>query len=224
MPSLAVAFVLVLRIYDVAGASPREVVQAEQAASSILGQAHIEAAWIACRTPQAQETPDARCAEQIRPSEFVVRVVAGSPQPDGPLGEAHVDVGSATGAVATIFLARVRRLAADAGMDAGTLMGRAIAHEAGHLLFGDASHSSTGLMRPHWSAAALRAEAPRAWTFSSREARRLQERMIARLALDPQSPLVEGLPPHPRPCGTHGLACQQNTPGSARHAAMPLTE
>ena len=60
------------------------------------------------------------------------------------------------GVLATIYIDRVNWMAEQAGVDAGALLGRAIAHELGHLLMATGAHGSNGLMRPVWSQSEIR--------------------------------------------------------------------
>ena len=55
------------------------------------------------------------------------------------------------GVLATIYFDRVMWLAHEAGTDSRVLLGRAIAHELGHLLLATTTHGPVGLMRAHWS-------------------------------------------------------------------------
>ena len=52
-----------------------------------------------------------------------------------------------TGVLATIFVDSVELIASLSEIDATLLLGRAIAHELGHLLLGTNAHSVRGLMR-----------------------------------------------------------------------------
>jgi hypothetical protein len=51
--------------------------------------------------------------------------------------------------------------------ETGGLLGRAIAHELGHLLLGTTSHEREGLMRAYWLADEVRRRFTRDWTFSA---------------------------------------------------------
>jgi hypothetical protein len=55
-----------------------------------------------------------------------------------------------------VFPGAVWSVAGRAGVDGATLLGRAIAHEIGHLLLASSRHAAVGLMRPEWSIAELR--------------------------------------------------------------------
>jgi hypothetical protein len=67
-----------------------------------------------------------------------------------------VDPQTRRGSLATLYVNRVFDLAAACGVDGGTLLGRAMAHELAHLLLGSPRHSSTWLMGPHWPADMVR--------------------------------------------------------------------
>jgi hypothetical protein len=183
MHTLGVALLLVLRTYDMVGLPPTEIARAEREAAAILGRARIEVLWVSC-LPVPVAPDDRRCDQAHQPSELIVRIIAAPAQlTNSALADAYVDKDAALGSFATVYADRVRNLAAAGGIDPGTLMGRAIAHEAGHLLFGTSSHSVNGLMRAVWSAPMLRRRDVWAWTFSNREAVALRARLSERLAL-----------------------------------------
>ena len=206
MAGALLALLLVVRAYDMAGVSPHEMTTAERAAVDVLGRAGIDVSLVACRTDQVVARP---CSEVPGPAELIVRLMAAPWSPgEAALADANVDGASAAGALATVYVNRVRSLASLAGMDSGTLIGRAIAHEIGHLL--GTTHSATGLMRAVWSASALHRESERAWRFSRSEAERLRRRLDerGRPRQLTEAGVVEPVPPIPFPCTTgRGLAC-----------------
>jgi hypothetical protein len=67
---------------------------------------------------------------------------------------------------ATVFMNRVDRLADVAQYSRNAVLGRAIAHEIGHLILGSNSHSETGLMREVWTVEQLVKNRPQDWQFS----------------------------------------------------------
>jgi hypothetical protein len=71
--------------------------------------------------------------------------------------------------LATIYVDRVMLLAVLTGADAATLLGRAIAHEMGHLLLATNAHATHGLMRAVWSGEELRSERGSDWIFTKEE-------------------------------------------------------
>jgi hypothetical protein len=195
MPSFMLSLTLVVRLYDTAGVSPQHIAAAQQAAASVLAGASIDVAWIACTRP----APHDACGQKPKASDLLLRIVAQSPNAASQaLADAYVDRHAANGALATVYWQRVRVLATAAGVDVGTVMGRAIAHEVGHLLLGTTEHSSGGVMRAVWSAPLLRRDQPRMWRFSASEAVRMRTRLAARLdadAVERVAGLVEPVPP-----------------------------
>jgi hypothetical protein len=72
-------------------------------------------------------------------------------------------------------------MARSAGLDAGTLLGRVMAHEIGHLLLGTANHRPTGLMRAEWSTALLQRRIANDWRFSTLDAASAREGVLKRV-------------------------------------------
>jgi hypothetical protein len=96
-----------------------------------------------------------------------------------------VDVAERKGTLATIYVDRVDALAAGAGVDRGELLGRAIAHEIGHLLLGTSDHPRSGLMRATWKAVEIRRDMPLDWLFSGEQGAEMRRRLAAREAGEP---------------------------------------
>jgi hypothetical protein len=93
------------------------------------------------------------------------------------LGEALIDVRERTGVLATVFVDRVELIADLSETDAALLLGRAIAHEIGHLLLGTNAHSVGGLMRAQWTPADIRRHARADWVLTSEEAAAIRRRL-----------------------------------------------
>jgi hypothetical protein len=91
-----------------------------------------------------------------------------------PLGLAVIDPRTQVGEMATIFRDQVRRVARRAGVDHGELLGRALAHEVGHLLLRAPGHSDEGLMRAVWTDAELAGNRREDWLFAPTDRHRLQ--------------------------------------------------
>ena len=103
---------------------------------------------------------------------------------DLPLGYALVDARTRSGALATIYVERVEWLSSAARVDPRPLLGRAIAHEVGHLLLGTNGHTDAGLMRPVWSCDALRRNDSSDWVFAQSDSQAM--RQAVRLRAVPQ--------------------------------------
>jgi hypothetical protein len=128
--------------------------------------------WHACEAAFVRN-PEHRCSAPLGSNEIAVRFVRMrtdmSSRGDLPLGYSLVDAKTRSGALATIFMDRVLWLADAAKIDARPLLGRAIAHEVGHLLLGTNAHTGTGLMRAVWSCDSLRLNNPDDWAFEPRD-------------------------------------------------------
>ena len=90
-----------------------------------------------------------------------------------------------SGALATVYVDRVATLAGASAVDAPTLLGRAIAHEVGHLLLGTSAHARIGVMRAVWSPDMLRHDRPGDWLFTPHDALALRAAVHARGARRP---------------------------------------
>jgi len=171
---------VVVRSYNTIGLPLPMLSHAETTVGELLRDAGIDSSWRNCRTmngPSSQS--DDMCGETLDAAELIVRIV---PTPrtisDAEvLGYSHVDAYLRQGALATVFADRVEALAAALRIDEGTLLGRAITHELGHLLLGTLGHSETGLMRGAWNTAGRRRSD---WFFSSAEASRMRTGLEAR--------------------------------------------
>jgi hypothetical protein len=79
--------------------------------------------------------------------------------------------------VAHMYVDRVGRQSAKTGCNLQLLLGRAIAHEIGHLLLEHAEHSPNGLMRAMWTDAELQISQPSDWQFNSTQAAAMRARL-----------------------------------------------
>lgn len=159
-----------IRVYDNANVPKVELRVALDVAAQALRPADLEVAWVTCSASSG-----GRCAVPLGRGEVMVRLVRLREAPpargDDSLGTALVDPVSGTGVLATVFVDRVERLARDSKGDRGTLLGRAMAHEIGHLLSGRAAHSGAGLMRPRWTRAEVVRNARADWAFAATDLR-----------------------------------------------------
>ena len=92
------------------------------------------------------------------------------------LGEAFVDTGAGAGVLATIYADRVKLMAELSGTDAASLLGRAIAHELGHLLLATNAHSPSGLMRARWTPSDILGNQIADWVLTRKDAEEIRKR------------------------------------------------
>ena len=81
------------------------------------------------------------------------------------------------GVLATIYVDRVERMAGLSEANTASLLGRAIAHELGHLLLATNAHSSSGLMRAYWSPRDIRGNQIADWVLTRKDAEAIRTRL-----------------------------------------------
>jgi hypothetical protein len=172
-----------VRTYDITSLPPEARQAALATATEILRGAGVTVRWSACDAVFVRSAEDP-CLAPLGRTELSVRFVR-LPPPRGhkgavSLGYALVDTRARTGALATLYVDRVAGLAINCEMDFGTLLGRAVAHEIGHLLLGTSDHTGKGLMQALWSRDALRATDDAVWVFTAPEARALRDALRVR--------------------------------------------
>jgi hypothetical protein len=175
---------IVVRTYtqaDSAGA----IATARRTAGAILGRAGVTVAWIECGLPGAATAAAEACGRPLQSNELLVRIVAAGAEDRGhqatTLGFAVVDLDAGGGSLATVYADRVGRMASSAGVDAAELLGKAIAHEIGHLLLGTNRHASRGLMRASWSRTDLRRSLADQWLFGGSDSDVMRKGIAGRL-------------------------------------------
>ena len=180
------ALLLVVRLYDAAGVPAHDLKVAAATAADAIRKTKIDVEWIVCPSPSVDAINHwPGCHDVPDQGELFVRI-SRSPSvavDKRTLGYAFLDTAHAEGALATVFTDRIDALAKDAAVDHSALLGRAIAHEIGHLLLGTNSHSEVGLMRARWSVSELKLGFPRDWVFSRDEATRMRDRLSERMRI-----------------------------------------
>lgn len=165
---------LTVRVYDNADVPKAALRAALETAAQTLRPADLEVAWLSCSVSSG-----GRCTEPPRRGELIVRLVRSgklSTGDDESLGTALVDPATGTGVLATVYVDRVERLARGSEGDLGMLLGRAMAHEIGHLLMGRSAHAVRGLMRPRWTRAEVARNVRTDWRFDALDLRAIRAR------------------------------------------------
>jgi hypothetical protein len=156
---------IVVRLYpsDVVSPAPP---RALSVATTILGDAGVRVTWMPCGSGSHRA---AACDSVMTSTDLALRMIRGDNDSNTPLralGYALIDRQQDAGVFATVFADRVGLLARESGVDASQLLGRAIAHEIGHLLMGTNQHSASGVMRALWTRRDLRRDRPDQWRFT----------------------------------------------------------
>ena len=177
---------LVVRTYDSVGLSSRALEHAQESAGVTLAAIGITPIWRPCHA--------AGCVSKPKPHEVSIRLVRSTPLSErDSLGFAAVDVYERAGTLATIYVDRIEVLARQSGVDPGVLIGRAVAHEIGHLILGTTAHASHGLMRATWKTDELRHDMPLDWIFSEQQGAEMRLRLAARVESTPVTEAIVAL-------------------------------
>jgi hypothetical protein len=178
---------VVVRVYDVGSLAPAVRAAAIRTASAIVEQADVPVEWHDCTTDGRR--PECRNTRRI--GNLIVRILpafvpgsaargsalaagANAGEPGLRLGLAVIDPDTRIGEMATLFHEQVLTVADRSGVDYSELLGRALAHEIGHLLLGVTGHSATGLMRAVWTDTELTSNRSEDWLFAPADRQRLQ--------------------------------------------------
>ena len=167
---------VLVRIYDTGAASSSTRATAIRTAAAIFAEARIPVNWLDCSDASAPRL----CAQPQRTGDLIVRIMPtlaprkGSSESEFQLGVAVINPHTRSGEMATVYYDQARAVARRAGVDCGELLGKALAHELGHLLLKEMGHSRTGLMRAVWTDAELTSNRREDWLFAPSEQQQLQ--------------------------------------------------
>jgi len=167
---------ITINLYDYAGIGTEDMARVERSAGGSLHEAGILIRWRICQIPGSKTAGDPTCAEDgtdathlrvaILP-ERMARKIATSPKQYG------IAATSGAGSSAThayVFYDRVMDLAQNQMAPWSLLLGATVAHEVGHLLLGDNSHFSVGIMCARWGTQEVKQALMGALTFTPRQA------------------------------------------------------
>jgi hypothetical protein len=161
---------LVIRIYDTGAATIAQRAAAIRTAAAIVHDAGFVVDWRDC----SDRVSASGCEQPRRDGDLIVRIMPTSlatsrgsaVDADFRLGVAVLDPGTRAGEMATVFHDRVEAVAHRTGVNCGELLGRALAHEVGHLLLREMGHRPSGIMRAVWTDAELMSNRREDWVFA----------------------------------------------------------
>jgi len=171
---------LLVRIYNNAGLLRSELRDALNTTHEILRRAELSVDWVQCRARRDGPVPVV-CDQPLSSGDVVVRLIEGSDRESGErraLGYTLFDANGTSG-FATVYVDRVDWLARRAQFPRAPLLGRAIAHEIGHLLLRSNAHTEAGLMREVWTTEQVVRNRREDWTFSPDQSSVLRNARIA---------------------------------------------
>jgi hypothetical protein len=172
---------ILVRIYDNAGVAISELAAALRTTHEILRRADLGVDWVQCRARRDGPVP-AVCDQPLSSGDVVVRLIEGSDKESverRALGYSLFDADGVSG-FATVYVDRVDWLAKRAQYPRAPVLGRAIAHEIGHLMLRSNDHTESGLMREVWTAEQVVRNRREDWTFSADQGGDLRNARLAR--------------------------------------------
>jgi hypothetical protein len=89
--------------------------------------------------------------------------------------------------MAFVSFIRIQQLSASTSVGVEDLLGLAVAHEIGHLLFGTNEHANYGLMRAQWRLRDLEAKAWNEFEFTKDQVKRLRAAILVRMTSEEQA-------------------------------------
>ena len=159
---------LTVRVADAPGTRGIDFSAALDQARMILDDAGITITWMNCRAGMSAND----CQLPLRDNEVIVRLVSANLSNSAgmvTMGVSLVDPRARHSSLASVYVDLVERAARAAAIDARKLLGRAVAHEIGHLLLNTNTHARGGLMRATWSRVEMQRDESADWLFADQE-------------------------------------------------------
>jgi len=170
-PEAAAGFMI--RAYNQYGLSGGELRLAGATLQQIFHHAGRGVDWQDCSSTAARRS--GRCEQALEWNELVVRIVARPQAEKDALGQSLRG-----GSLATVFGDSIRDVAGTSPVETGTIAGRVMAHEVGHLLLTANRHSPDGLMRTAFTPTEIANRRPADWLFSASDASAMKESLAVR--------------------------------------------
>jgi hypothetical protein len=166
-----------------AAAGPEKITRATAEASAIFARTGVELAWADCTGP----APEPLCGQVEGPVALNLRLMparlAPAELPEGIFGFALMSTTSGFARTANVYYDRVGAIADGRKYRLAVVLGAMMAHEIGHLLLGQGSHSMYGLMSLPWGPKVLTAANRGMLSFSKREAMAIEQAAVERTAV-----------------------------------------
>ena len=168
-----------IRILDYAPIANDVIAQAQQRVTDIYESIGVQLRWQATVRPLDPSSSGADTLTEA--AEFVLIVL--SPNMSRRMKIAPHAVGMAIvppqggGRIAYVLFDRVTQVARAARSEVTDVLGRVMAHEIGHLMLPDGSHSGSGLMRAGWNIKELHRPPDSAFEFTISQGETIRRRL-----------------------------------------------
>jgi len=170
---------ITVHVYNYATVSEKTLSRAKQEAGRIFRNAGLTALWVDHALSVEDRRHPHRSTDSWDGTDCVLRLLAQSREASSinAMGEALSLV-----EIANVFVNRVAEKAAISELSVSRMLGHAIAHEIGHLLLGNNSHSPGGIMAAPWTKQDLWHMHRGDLLFTSQEVARIQQEVRHRSA------------------------------------------
>ncbi len=177
---------ITVRVFNYAGVAERIVAAAKKQAGRVLRDVGVHALWIDCPTSLAELQINTACRGSAASTELVIRIAPRSQNPRYRLGFAALPTEKGkVASQASVFFEAAEQLATGHPTSMAQMLGYILAHEIGHLLLGEGSHSGKGIMRTPWRKQEMERAAEGRLGFTAKQAKRMKANVLSRVASDP---------------------------------------
>jgi hypothetical protein len=169
------AISITVLVYNYANTPGAKLEEAEAFAATSYRAAGIALTWVECTDSEDDIQRFRACEQASTGHPLVLRIIPERMASALPrFRESDDALGMATSSYAFVVYARTQKSAGVWGAPEHVVLGRTIAHELGHLLLGENSHSRNGLMQPRFGPQHLALESGQ-FLFNPKQAAHLRK-------------------------------------------------
>jgi hypothetical protein len=152
--------------------------RAQKGISTILRQAGIELNWVPCPRNADEIAEFPACTPELGPTDLILKLVPRFDMEKNGFNKSAF--GLSLGRNIIISCERLQDVAKNSEQTCEQILRLTVAHEIGHALLGANSHSSRGIMRPHWVPEDLQKESRQSVFFAEEQVQLIHQTQIAR--------------------------------------------
>jgi hypothetical protein len=174
-------------VYNYAALPADVLAQTEAESARIYQLGGIVIQWLDCPLTPAEASRFPSCQVPPGPTRLALRILSQSMaerlrQAQDSFGFALYPDDGSFATIANVFAHDAEQLANRRGMRLGVVLGELVTHELGHLLLGNGSHSSSGIMHVPWHLKELEIISQGLMVFMPQETERMRTNIRARAA------------------------------------------
>lgn len=140
---------VLVRLFEGNAVSSQTLLRAKDTATDILAAAGVRIRWANLRSTPESRTGDCGTSGSVQTIDL--RFSDPAPADYKPAALAAASPFAQSGVRITVFYDRVAKILPSQPRWSGQILGHVVAHEIGHVLLGNDSHTQRGLMKAGWS-------------------------------------------------------------------------